>query len=81
MDVADWVRALGLVRTLRGSGICKNGVSAEDLCHFTRRRSRGLGVTATGHRRRLLVAIAALRSEGPSPAARIDDVDLDPVPD
>src|SRR3984957_19110565 len=65
MDVADWLRTLGLERY--EAAFRENGVSAEDLCHLTAEDLDGLGVTAIGHRRRLLVAIAALRSEGPSP--------------
>ena len=34
------------------------------LCHLTAEDLEGLGVAAIGHRRRLLVAIAALRPEG-----------------
>ena len=65
MDVADWLRALGLERyeaTFR-----ENDVGAEDLCHLTAEDLDGLGVSAIGHRRRLLVAITALRPKGPSP--------------
>ena len=65
MDVADWLRALGLERyeaTFR-----ENDVGAEVLCDLTAEDLEGLGVATIGHRRRLLVAIAALRSEGPSP--------------
>jgi hypothetical protein len=65
VDVASWLRTLGLERyeaTFR-----ENDVSGDDLCHLTAEDLDGLGVTAIRHRRRLLVAIAALRSEGPSP--------------
>ena len=41
----------------------ENGVSAEDLCHLTAEDLKGLGVTAIGHRRRLLVAIAKLNEQ------------------
>jgi len=61
MDVSDWLRNLGLERyeaTFR-----ENGVSAEDVCHLTAEDLEGLGVTAIGHRRRLLVAIAKLRDD------------------
>jgi SAM domain (Sterile alpha motif)/Adenylate and Guanylate cyclase catalytic domain len=65
LDVASWLRNLDLERY--AAAFRENGVSAEDLCHLTAEDLDGLGVTAIGHRRRLLVAIAALRSEGPSP--------------
>jgi class 3 adenylate cyclase/tetratricopeptide (TPR) repeat protein len=61
MDVADWLRALDLGRY--EAAFRENGVSAEDLCHLTAEDLEGLGVTAIGHRRRLLVAIARLRDD------------------
>ena len=64
MDVASWLRDLGLERY--EAAFRENDVSAEVLCHLTAEDLEGLGVTAIGHRRRLLVAIAALRPEGPS---------------
>ena len=65
MDVASWLRNLGLERY--EAAFRENDVSAEDLRHLTAEDLDGLGVSAIGHRRRLLVAITALRSEGPSP--------------
>ena len=62
MDVADWLRKLGLERY--EAAFRENDVSADDLCHLTAEDLEGLGVAAIGHRRRLLVAIAELRSEG-----------------
>jgi SAM domain (Sterile alpha motif) len=61
MDVADWLRTLGLDQY--EAAFRENGVSAEDLRHLTAEDLEGLGVTAIGHRRRLLVAIAGLRPE------------------
>jgi SAM domain (Sterile alpha motif) len=61
MDVADWLRALGLEQyeaTFR-----ENDVRPEDLRHLTAEDLEGLGVTAIGHRRRLLVAIAKLNEQ------------------
>jgi class 3 adenylate cyclase len=58
MDVADWLRALGLERyeaTFR-----ENDISAEVLRHLTAEDLEGLGVATIGHRRQLLVAIARL---------------------
>src|SRR3984957_17163126 len=65
MEVADWLRTLGLDQY--EAAFRENGVSAEDLRHLTADDLKELGVAGVGHRRRLLVAIAALRSEGPSP--------------
>jgi SAM domain (Sterile alpha motif)/Adenylate and Guanylate cyclase catalytic domain len=71
MDIVVWLRSLGLERyeaAFRENEIDETvlpGLTAEDL--------KELGVTALGHRRKLLDAIAALRAEGglkaPSPAA------------
>ena len=61
MDVANWLRTLGLERY--EAAFRENGVSAEDLCHLTAEDLEGLGVTAIGHRRRLLVAIAKLNEQ------------------
>ena len=69
MDVASWLRSLGLERY--ETSFRENDVNAEVLCHLTAEDLEGLGVATIGHRRRLLVAIAALRSEGPS----LDDPD------
>ncbi len=59
MDVASWLRNLGLERY--EAAFRENDVGAEDLCHLTAEDLEGLGVAAIGHRRRLLVAIAKLR--------------------
>jgi class 3 adenylate cyclase len=61
MDVADWLRALGLERyeaTFR-----ENDVRAEVLCHLTAEDLKELGVATVGHRRELLVAIAKLNEQ------------------
>jgi class 3 adenylate cyclase len=62
MNVADWLRALGLERyeaTFR-----QNDVDAELLPNLTADDLKEIGITSLGHRRRLLEAIAALRLEG-----------------
>jgi class 3 adenylate cyclase len=64
MDVADWLRALGLERY--EAAFRENDVGAEDLRHLTTEDLEGLGVADIGHRRRLLVAIAKLRDDGAS---------------
>jgi hypothetical protein len=60
MDIAAWLRGLGLERyeaTLRD-----NEVDWRVLPSLTGGDLKELGVTAVGHRRRLLEAIAALRA-------------------
>jgi class 3 adenylate cyclase/tetratricopeptide (TPR) repeat protein len=59
MNVADWLRTLGLERyeaTFR-----ENDVGAELLPNLTADDLKDLGITSVGHRRQLLEAIAALR--------------------
>ena len=63
MDVASWLRNLGLERY--EAAFRDNEVGAEDLCHLTAEDLEGLGVAAIGHRRRLLVAIAKLQDATP----------------
>jgi class 3 adenylate cyclase/tetratricopeptide (TPR) repeat protein len=61
MDVADWLRALGLEQyeaTFR-----ENHVGPELLPDLTADDLKDLGITSTGHRRHLLKAIATLRLE------------------
>jgi class 3 adenylate cyclase/tetratricopeptide (TPR) repeat protein len=65
MDVADWLRTLGLERY--EAAFRENEISNDLLHQLTAEDLKELGVAAVGHRRRLLAAIAALRSEGPSP--------------
>src|SRR4051812_22032814 len=72
MDVAAWLRALGLDQY--EAAFRENGVSEKDLPHLTAEDLEGLGVIAIGHRRRLLVAIAKLHNDGASSqAARSSD--------
>jgi class 3 adenylate cyclase/tetratricopeptide (TPR) repeat protein len=59
MDVADWLRALGLERY--EAAFRENDVGAELLPNLTADDLRELGITSVGHRRQLLEAIAALR--------------------
>jgi class 3 adenylate cyclase/predicted ATPase len=62
MDVADWLRALGLERY--EAAFRENDVDAELLPNLTADDLKDLGITSVGHRRQLLKAIAALRAEG-----------------
>jgi class 3 adenylate cyclase/tetratricopeptide (TPR) repeat protein len=68
MDVANWLRALGLERyeaTFR-----ENDVDTKLLPNLTADDLKDLGITSVGHRRQLLEAIAALRLKD----ASADDV-------
>src|SRR5690349_24545552 len=72
MDIADWLRALGLDQY--EAAFRENGVSEKDLPHLTAEDLQDLGVVAVGHRRRLLVAIAKFQNDGASSqAARSSD--------
>ena len=70
MDLGDWLRSLGLGKyeaAFRENEIDKSvllRLSAEDL--------KELGVTALGHRVKLLDAIAALRSDVPDKPPSVD---------
>jgi class 3 adenylate cyclase len=67
MDVASWLRNLGLERY--EAAFRENDVSADLLCQLTSDDLKELGVAAVGHRRRLLAAIAALRGDAVEPPA------------
>jgi len=62
MDVANWLRALGLERY--EAAFRENDVDAEVLLNLTADDLKDLGVTSVGHRRHLLEAIAALQLDG-----------------
>jgi class 3 adenylate cyclase len=61
VDVADWLRELGLERY--EAAFRENGVSADVLCHLTAEDLKELGVAGVGHRRQLMVAIAKLNEQ------------------
>jgi hypothetical protein len=67
MDVAAWLKSLGLERY--APAFRDNDVDAEVLLRLTAEDLRELGVASIGHRRRLLDAIAALTEGAPKPAA------------
>jgi hypothetical protein len=56
MDVAAWLRDLGLERYV--SAFRDNDIDAEVLLRLTAEDLISIGVTSVGHRRRLLDAIA-----------------------
>lgn len=72
VDIGSWLRNLGLDRyaeTFRD-----NEIDAEVLPSLTAADLSELGVTAIGHRRKLLDAIAGLRTHPPSTDAAEDNV-------
>jgi class 3 adenylate cyclase len=77
MDVANWLRRLGLERY--ETAFRENEVGADDLCHLTAEDLEGLGVAAIGHRRRLLVAIAKLREDAASSPQSVRPADDRPA--
>ena len=66
MDVAAWLRGLGLEQY--APVFRDNDVDGEVLPELTADDLNSIGVTSVGHRRKLLAAIAALRSEPPTVA-------------
>ena len=73
MDVVVWLQSLGLGKY--EAAFRENEIDETVLPNLTAEDLKELGVTALGHRRKLLDAIAALRGEGsaktPSMAAAI----------
>ena len=67
MDVGAWLRGLGLGQY--EPAFRDNEVDAEILPRLTADDLKEMGVTAVGHRRRLLDAIAVLRDGTPAPEA------------
>ena len=61
MDVAVWLRGLGLGKY--EAVFRENEIDERVLPTLTEEHLKQLGVTALGHRRKLLDALAALRSE------------------
>ena len=60
MDIGAWLLGLGLDRYV--SAFRDNDIDADILQRLTADDLRDLGIVSIGHRRRLLDAIAALRS-------------------
>src|SRR5215469_3317175 len=60
MDVAEWLRSLGLEQY--EAAFRENEIDESVLATLTTEDLKDLGVTLVGHRRRLLDGIAALRS-------------------
>src|SRR5215510_4118818 len=66
VNVTTWLRGLGLEQY--ATAFVENEVDELSLPNLTAEDLRDLGITAIGHRRRLLEAIAALRAETPGTA-------------
>jgi class 3 adenylate cyclase len=67
IDVADWLRRLGLEQYV--PAFAANDIDGEVLPELTADDLIGLGINSIGHRRKLSAAIAALRAETPRSAA------------
>ena len=65
MDIAAWLRELGLERY--EDAFRDNDVDARVLPHLTAEDLKDIGITSVGHRRSLLAAIKALRPETAPP--------------
>jgi len=61
VDVVAWLRSLGLEQYQQA--FCDNAIDAAVLPELTADDLKDLGVNLVGHRRKLLAAIAALRSD------------------
>src|SRR5438132_293367 len=69
MDIAEWLRGLGLEQY--ENAFRENAIDVEVLRDLTADDIKELGVTPIGHRRRLLTAIAALRGDTSQAAVAI----------
>jgi hypothetical protein len=79
MDLGGWLRSLGLERY--EGAFRENDIDETVLTNLTAEDLKELGVTAIGHRRKLLDAIAALRADataGPTAASGAAAVDTPP---
>ena len=70
MDVVVWLRSLGLGKY--EAVFRENEIDETVLPNLTAEDLKELGVTALGHRRKLLDAIAALRSDASGKTASVD---------
>ena len=69
MDIATWLRALGLGRY--EEAFRDNDIDAEILPKLTADDLLAIGVASVGHRRRLIEAIAALTAAAAEPSAAV----------
>src|SRR5271168_1586145 len=77
MDVAGWLRGLGLAQY--EPAFRENAIDGDVVPSLTAEDLRDLGITLVGHRRRLLDAIAALRAE-PTLAVTAAPIGGNPLP-
>src|SRR5580700_7080916 len=70
MDVAVWLRSLGLAKY--EAAFRENEIDEAVLPSLTHETLKELGVTAVGHRLKLLDAIAALRSDASGKTPSVD---------
>ena len=70
MDIVVWLRSLGLGKY--EAVFRENEIDETVLPNLTAEDLKELGVTALGHRRKLIDAIAALRGEAGSKSPRAD---------
>src|SRR5579863_1894281 len=70
MDVAGWLRRLGLEQY--EAAFCDNEIDDAVLPSLTAEDLKDLGVGVIGHRRKLLDAIAAVRAEASAPTQLSD---------
>jgi class 3 adenylate cyclase/predicted ATPase len=70
MDVVVWLRSLGLAKY--EAAFRENEIDETVLPSLTHETLKELGVTAVGHRLKLLDAIAALRNDGSGKAPSVD---------
>ena len=78
MDIVVWLRSLGLGKY--EAAFRENEIDETVLPSLTEEHLKQLGVTALGHRVKLLDAIAALRSNGGGKTASIDAATLSGTP-
>src|ERR1700752_1289909 len=76
MDIVVWLRSLGLGKY--EAVFRENEIDESVLPNLTAEDLKELGVTALGHRRKLLDAIAALRAD-PSPQGPSSDLKTAPA--
>src|SRR5271155_1853404 len=76
MDVVVWLRGLGLGRY--EAAFRENEIDETVLPSLTQENLKELGVTALGHRLKLLDAIAALRTDGGAKTSSVDAATIAP---
>jgi class 3 adenylate cyclase len=78
MDIVVWLRSLGLGKY--EAAFRENEIDETVLPSLTHETLKELGVTAVGHRLKLLDAIAALRSEGNGRTSSVDGATVPGTP-